>query len=101
MAAHETCACCRARVVPVRPTLGARLRFYAGLLPFLAMLLGYPFLGFAWTFVIPVVMAAGFGIGPLVDAAFAPATCPACHRRFEALVADRLPAARAATILRA
>lgn len=101
MAAQQTCACCRARVVPVRPTLAARAAFVAALLPMLAMLLAYPFLGFLWTFAIPIVMAAGMGIGPLIDRAFAPATCPACHRRFTARVEDRLPAASPATILRA
>lgn len=101
MADLETCACCGARVAPVRPSIAAKAAFFAALLPLLAMLLAYPFLGFLWTFVIPVVMAAGMGIGPLIDAAFAPATCPECHRRFTAAVEERLPAARSATILRA
>jgi hypothetical protein len=102
MADLETCACCGARVAPVRPSVAARLAFYAAVVPLALMLLAYPFLGFLWTFVIPVVMAAGMGIGPLIDAAFAPAICPACDRRFTAVPAEeRLPAAQPATILRA
>lgn len=100
MKAHETCACCRTRVIPIRPSFGARAAFYAAMTFFLAMAVGYPFLGFLWTFVIPILMVAGFGIGPLVDAAFAPALCPECHRRFTP-AAERLPAAQPATILRA
>ncbi|MBI2394897.1 MAG: hypothetical protein HYV09_35335 [Deltaproteobacteria bacterium] len=81
---HETCAACRAQVVPVRPSLGARAAFATLGLGMLAMLFGYPFIGFLWPFVIPVVLIGGMGLGPLVDAAFAPVTCPSCHRRFEA-----------------
>ena len=101
MARHETCACCHARVVPVRPSFAARAAFFGALLPFFALLLAYPFGGFLWPFIVPVVMLGGFGLGPLVDAAFAPATCPECNKRFTALEREPLPAARPATILRA
>jgi hypothetical protein len=102
MARHETCACCHARVVPIRPSFAARAAFFGALLPFAAMMLAYPFGGFLWPFIVPLLMVAGMGIGPLVDAAFAPALCPECHRRFTAVtVEEPLPAARAATILRA
>jgi hypothetical protein len=99
--AHKTCAACRARVEPVRPSLGSKVAFYAALVPVLGMLLAYPFFGFLWTFIVPVVMLGGFGIGPLVDAAFAPATCPACERRFVAEPEEeRLPEPSPATMLR-
>ena len=100
---HETCAACRARVEPVRPSLGSKLAFYGALAPVLAMLLAYPFFGFLWTFIVPVAMAGGMGLGPLVDAAFAPAMCPECHRRFEPLhesVPEALPESVTATMLR-
>lgn len=101
--AHETCAACRARVEPVRPSFGSKLAFWAALAPMLGMFLAYPLGGFLWTFTIPIVMVAGLGIGPLVDAAFAPAMCPACDRRFEPHVephTERLPDAAPATMLR-
>ncbi len=101
--AHETCAACRARVEPVRPSFGSKVAFYAGLAPFVGLVLAYPFGGFLWMFTIPILMLAGLGIGPLVDAAFAPAMCPACDRRFEPLVeprAERLPQPAPATMLR-
>jgi len=99
--AHETCAACRARVEPVRPSFGSKLAFYAGLAPVCGILFAYPFFGFLWTFIVPLAMVAGFGIGPLVDAAFAPAMCPACDRRFEPMPASEpLPATSAATMLR-
>ena len=99
--AHETCAACRARVEPVRPSLASKVAFYAALVPVLGMLLAYPFFGFLWAFLAPIVMLGGFGLGPLVDAAFAPAMCPACDRRFIAEPREeRLPEAAAATMLR-
>jgi hypothetical protein len=98
--AHETCAACRSSVAPIRPSLGSKLACYGGLGALLSLVLAYPFGGFLWTFTIPVLMAAGFGIGPLIDAAFAPPLCPECHRRFEPL-AEPLPKRAAPTILRA
>lgn len=83
MSAHETCSCCRARVNPVRPSFAARAAFFGLLLGFVGLVAAYPLFGFLWTFTIPVLMVAGMGIGPLVDAAFAPALCPSCGRRFE------------------
>ncbi len=84
MAAHETCACCRARVTPVRPSFAARASFFALVAGFLGLVFAYPLFGFLWTFTLPVLMVAGMGLGPLVDAAFAPPLCPDCGRRFAA-----------------
>lgn len=95
---HETCAACRAQVVPVRPSLGARVAFATLGLGMVAMLFGYPFIGFLWPFVIPVVLIGGMGLGPLVDAAFAPVTCPSCHRRFVSAPTSVDPAEAASSV---
>lgn len=106
MHSHETCAACRAQVTPVRPSFSARLALAVLGLGFLAMAFAYPFFGFLWTFTIPVLLIGGMGLGPLVDAAFAPVICPSCHRRFEPMVAasseerQRLPAGGEPTMLR-
>lgn len=103
MHSHETCAACRAQVTPVRASFGARVALFALGGGFLAMALAYPFFGFLWTFTIPVLMIAGMGLGPLVDAAFAPAICPSCHRRFAPATQQaeqRLPSGAQATMLR-
>jgi hypothetical protein len=88
-------------VAPVHPSFGSKLAFYAALLPVLGMLFAYPFFGFLWTFIAPVVLLGGLGIGPLAHAAFAPAICPACDRRFLPQPSEeRLPEAAPATMLR-
>ena len=108
MHSHETCAACRAQVTPVRASFGARLALVALGLAFVAMAFSFPFFGFLWTFTIPVLMLAGMGLGPLVDAAVEPTICPACQRRFEParlaresrVEEQRLPAGAQPTMLR-